>query len=112
MRRKEISEEKLALQARFGDVGGILRGSLLERTTHHSKGCSKCRNGGGHLLWVLSVTYPGGKNRQISLRPEEVASVREALLRYREVKETLEAICELNQQSFLLDREEHKGVPA
>jgi hypothetical protein len=42
----------------------------------------------------------------VSLRPEQVPQVREALDRYRETKETPEAIGELNQFLLRLDREE------
>jgi hypothetical protein len=55
---------------------------------------------------VLNVNYPGAKTRQLSLRPEQVPQVRAALARYRQVKETLEAISELNQQLLRMDRDE------
>ena len=86
----------------------VLRGSLLERTVHHSSGCPKCARGEGHLLWVLNVNYPGAKTRQLSLRSEQVPQVRKDLERYRQVKETLEAISELNQQLLRMDRDESR----
>jgi len=52
----------------------------------------KCARGEGHPLWVLTVGYPGGKTRQVSLRPEQVPQVRKALEHYRDFKQTLEAI--------------------
>jgi len=58
---------------------------------------------------VLNVGYPGGKTRQLSLRPEQVPQVRKALDRYRQVKDTLEAISELNQQLLRLDRNESRA---
>ncbi len=85
------------LLARLPSLGDILRGSLLHRRTFHSHGCSKCARGEGHLQWVLNVNYPGGKNRQISLRRPQLPQVRRWLRNYRQVKKTLEAICELNQ---------------
>jgi hypothetical protein len=58
-------------------TGDILRGSLLTRTIrNHAKGCAKCASGEGHPLAVLTVTYPGARARQFSLRPERVAEVR------------------------------------
>jgi hypothetical protein len=74
----------------------ILRGSLLERTVHHSSGCPKCARGEGHPLWVLTVSYPGGRTRQFSLRRQQVPQVRRWLNRYRKLKDQWEAICELN----------------
>jgi hypothetical protein len=98
--------EKLAVQ--FSSPIGVLRGSLLQRMIHHSSGCQKCARGEGHPLWVLTVGYPGGKNRQVSLRPDQVPQVRKALDQYRDFKQGLEAISELNQFLLRLDREESK----
>jgi hypothetical protein len=109
MTRKQASASRDKLVRRLAGLGDVLRGSLLERTTHHSGGCPKCARGEGHPLWVLNVGYPGGKTRQLSLRPDQVPQVRRALDRYRRVKETLEAISELNQQMLRLDREESKA---
>jgi hypothetical protein len=36
-------------------TGEILRGSLIERTVRHSRGCTICAGGGGHPLWVLTI---------------------------------------------------------
>ena len=91
------------LLARLPSLAGILRGSLLHRSTFHSHGCSKCANGRGHPQWVLNVNYPGGKNRQLTLRRHQLPQVRLWLRNYRQVKKTLEAICELNQLSLRTD---------
>lgn len=96
------------LAATLVPCGDVLRGSLLQRTTFHSSGCPKCARGEGHPQWVLNVTYPGAKTRQLSLRPEQVPQVRQALQQYRHAKETLEAISELNQYLLRLDRDEAK----
>jgi hypothetical protein len=74
----------------------------------HSSGCLKCARGEGHPLWVLTVGYPAGKTRQVSLRPDQVPQVREALQHYRVFKQTLEAISELNQFLLRLDRQASK----
>jgi uncharacterized protein DUF6788 len=88
------------LLARLPSLAEILRGSLLHRTTFHSKGCAKCASGRGHPQWVLNVNYPGGKNRQISLRRDQLPQVRLWLKNYRQLKKILEAICEFNQLSL------------
>src|SRR5260370_34084661 len=88
------------LGAQLTSATGVLRGSLLQRTIHHSSGCLKCARGEGHRLWVLNVGYPGGKTRQVSLHAEQVPQVRKALRHYYDFKQTLEAVSELNQ--FLL----------
>src|SRR6201987_4722497 len=76
--------------------GEVLRGSLLERTIRHAKDCPKCARGEGHRVFVLTVTYPGGRTRQFSVRRERVAEVRRWLSNYQELKEAIEAVCELN----------------
>jgi hypothetical protein len=77
-------------------TGELLRGSLLERTVRHTKDCPKCARGEGHQVFVLTVTYPGHRTRQFSVRRERVAEVRQWLTNYQELKEAIEAICELN----------------
>jgi hypothetical protein len=108
MTREIATRKRDQLAATLVSGGDVLRGSLLERTTFHSSGCPKCARGEGHPQWVLTVTYPGAKTRQLSLRPEQVPQVRQALQRYRQAKETLEAISELNQCLLRLDRDEAK----
>jgi hypothetical protein len=57
-------------------TGELLRGSLLERTVRHKSGCPKCARGEGHQVYVLTVSYAGGRVRQFSVRRERVAEVR------------------------------------
>jgi hypothetical protein len=85
-------------------TGELLRGSLLERTIRHTKGCPKCARGEGHHVFVLTVTYPGGRTRQFSVRRERVAEVRRSLANYQKVKEAIEAICELIHDLLRPDR--------
>jgi hypothetical protein len=108
MTREQAIRKREKFEAQLSSPKGVLRGSLLQRTIHHSSGCLKCARGEGHPLWVLTVGYPGGKNRQVSLRPEQVPQVRKALAHYRRFKRSLEAISELNQFLLRLDREESK----
>lgn len=108
MTRKAALAARDKLVARIANLGEVLRGSLFQRTIHHSSGCPMCARGQGHPLWVLNVGYPGGKTRQLSLRPQQVPQVRQALQNYRQVKEILEAISELNQSLLRLDREQAK----
>ena len=78
--------------------GELLRGSLLERTVRHTKDCPKCARGEGHQVFVLTVTYPGHRTRQFSVRRERVAEVRRWLNNYQELKQAIETICELNHE--------------
>jgi hypothetical protein len=109
MTRKQAIHRRAQLTSRLSRLGDVLRGSLLRRTLRHTSGCPKCARGEGHPLWVLNVNYPGGKTRQLSLRPEQIPQVRQALQHYQQVKKSLEAISELNQYLLRLDRDESKG---
>src|SRR5665213_413367 len=108
MTRESAIRKRDRLAATLSLGADSLRGSLLERTTFHSGGCPKCARGEGHPQWVLNVNYPGAKNRQLSLRPEQAPQVRKALKSYHQAKETLEAISELNQYVLRLDRDGSK----
>src|SRR5260370_41645279 len=112
MTRERATQKRAKLVAKLVHCGEALRGSLLQRTTFHSSGCPKCARGEGHPQWVLNVNYPGAQNRQLSLRAEQVPQVRKALKSYQQAKKTLEAISELNQFLFRLDRDESKERPA
>jgi hypothetical protein len=85
-------------------TGELLRGSLSERTVRHTKDCSKCARGEGHQVFVLTVTYPGGRARQFSVRRERVAEVRRWLSNYQELKGAIEASCELNHDLLRPER--------
>ena len=87
-------------------TGELLRGSLLERIVRHTKDCPKCARGEGHRVFVLTVTYAGGRVRQFSVRRERVAEVRQWLNNYQKLKQAIEGICELNHE--LLRPEPHR----
>jgi hypothetical protein len=103
-----IQEQALRARRKLLDrlplTAEILRGSLLERRVfRHKANCEKCASGEGHLLNVLTVTYPGGRTRQFSLRAELVPQVRQWLENYKNLKEALEEICELNHNLLRAD---------
>src|SRR6202521_3055698 len=76
----------------------ILRGSLLRRRIRHRSGCAVCARGKGHLVWVLTVSYPGGRNKQVSLSAEQKTLVKQWLRNYQKLKAHLERICEFNHK--------------
>ena len=75
MIRERTIQTRQKLVGKLPITGELLRGSLLERTVWHSKGCPKCARGEGHEVFVLTVTYPGQRTRQLSVRRERVAEV-------------------------------------
>ena len=105
MTRKDTLRARQKLLARLPLTGEILRGSLVERAVfRHKANCEKCASGEGHPLAVLTVSYPGGRTRQLSVRPGEVAQVRQWLANYQSLKAAIEEICEINRH--LLRRDE------
>src|SRR5438093_3281070 len=93
------------LPAALPSTPHILRGSLLQRPIRHRSGCAVCARGEGHLISVLTVSYPGGRTKQISLRPEQKPIVEQWLRNYHKIKATLERICELNHPRLLAERD-------
>src|SRR5258708_38971129 len=107
MIRERIIVRRQKLLDRFPVTGEILRGSLLERTIrNHAGGCATCARGEGHPLSVLTVTYPGGRTRQFSLRREQVAQVRRWLSNYQKLKHAIEAIGEVNHALLRPEKDE------
>jgi hypothetical protein len=96
MTHKQAIRARKRLLKRLPSTAEVLRGSLLQRTTRHSSGCPKCARGEGHPQSVLTISYPGGRTRQFSISAEQVPQVRRWLGNYQKLKETIEAICELN----------------
>ena len=98
MKQTKIPDARAKLAAALPSTTEILRGSLLHRRIRHRSGCAVCADGGGHPVWVLTVSYPGGRTKQISLSAEQKVRVQQWLHNYRKLKDTLERICELNLQ--------------
>lgn len=98
MKHKDILDSRERLAQRLPDPRQIVRGTLLRRTIRHSRGCQKCQAGGGHPVWVLTVTYREGRTRQFSIRPEHRVQVQQWVRNYQRLKKGLEAISELNHE--------------
>src|SRR5215510_11252414 len=109
MNRDQALQAREKLVAKLPVTGELLRGSLLERTVRHKSGCPKCARGEGHQVYVLTVSYGGGRVRQFSVRRERVAEVRRWLANYQELKEAIEAICELNHDLLRPEKAAAKG---
>ena len=105
MNREKLARKREQLVAQLPDLTQTVRGSLLQRTIRHRQGCPKCARGEGHPVSVLTISYPGGKNKQISLKSEQLPQVKRWIANYRQLKANLEAISELNHQLLRLDRD-------
>jgi hypothetical protein len=109
MTHSQALRKREALLKRLPSASEIVRGSLLQRITRHSSGCAKCASGEGHALSVLTISYPGGTTRQISLRSDQVVKARQWLKNYHHLKDILESICELNLHLLRPDPAEKTG---
>src|ERR1700674_56440 len=98
MKQETIVNARTKFAAALPSTTEILRGSLLHRRIRHRSGCAVCARGKGHLVWGLTVSYPGGRTKQISLSAEQKPLVQQWLRNYRQLKATLERICELNHK--------------
>jgi len=98
MNQETVIRKRAKLVAALPFTPEILRGSLLHRHIRHRTGCAVCANGKGHPVWVLTISYPGGRTKQFSLRPEQKPLVEEWLSNYQKLKDALESICELNHE--------------
>jgi len=67
MTRGRTLRARQKLVSKLSISGELLRGSLLERVVRHKSGCPKCARDKGHQVFVLTVTYPGGRTRQFSV---------------------------------------------
>lgn len=56
MIRDRALHKREKLLGKLPVTGELLRGSLLERTIRHRKGCPKCARGEGHHVFVLTVS--------------------------------------------------------
>ena len=104
MIRQQTIRARDKLASKLPVTGELLRGSLLERVVRHTKDCPKCARGEGHRVFVLTVSYGSGRTRQFSVRRERVEEVRGWLANYQNLKEKIEAICELNHDLLRPER--------
>jgi hypothetical protein len=104
MIREQTIRARDKLASKLPVTGELLRGSLMERVIRHTKDCPKCARGVGHRVFVLTVSYGSGRTRQFSVRRERVEEVRRWLANYQELKEKIEAICELNHDLLRPER--------
>jgi hypothetical protein len=69
MIREKTLRARQKLVADLPVIGELLsRHPAGEGTVRHTKGCPKCARGEGLAVSVLTVTYPGGRTQQISVR--------------------------------------------
>jgi hypothetical protein len=91
-------------------LGDILRGSLMERYLTCGNPDCKCARGERHgPVWYLSVTLDQAHRVGSTVPAEQLEQVRLWIENYRQVKEHLEKISNINRE--LLRRQKNQGKP-
>lgn len=86
----------------------IMRGSLMERYLTCGNSDCRCARGERHgPVWYLSVTLDQSRRTGATVPAEQVAQVRGWIENYRQVKERLEKISDINRE--LLRRQKQKN---
>lgn len=94
---RELRQRRRQVMRQLADTPEILRGSLLERYLTCGKPGCKCARGERHgPVWYLSVTLKAGQTVGMQMPVEQLELVRGWLENYRQLKQSLETICEIN----------------
>lgn len=92
-RRKETILESLP------DFTAVLRGSFFVRTIRCGKAsCRACRDGKGHRVAYVGVTFPGGRTEQITVPKHMVPVVRRQIANYQRWWRAIERVSEINRK--------------
>ena len=92
-----LRQRRRAVIRQLPDLQEILRGSLLERYVTCGKPGCKCARGERHgPVWYLSVTLKADQTVGMQVPAEQLELVRGWLENYRQLKQSLETICEIN----------------
>ena len=101
--QQRLLQRRRKTVAKLGEVGEVLRASLLERLTQCGKGGCKCMAGQKHgPSYYLTVSYPKGKTRQIYVSKDLKAVAESWIENYHRVWEALEKISEINLELLRL----------
>ena len=88
-----------------------LRGSLLRREIRCGKPTCRCVSGPGHTFLVLSVTFPGGRTRQVTVPAELSGAVELWIHNYRLWWQAIEDVSEINRRLLQLRRMPQPSLP-
>jgi len=105
-----LQQRRQGLAKLLPPVQETLRGSLIERYVTCGNPHCKCARGERHgPVWYLTVTLGPGRTTGAVLSGDQLEGVRRWIGNYRQVKENLEKISEINRE--LLRRQRKKAKP-
>ena len=94
-------------------LGEIMRGSLMERYLTCGNPDCKCARGERHgPVWYLSVTLDQSHRSGCTVPSDQVDQVRRWIENYRQVKENLEKISDINRELMRRQRMQYKKKAA
>ena len=88
----------------------VLRGSFLQREIRCGKPTCRCAEGPGHPIAYVTVTFPGGRTRQVTVPRDLASTVRLWISNYRRWGQAIEEVSAINRR--LLQLREIPSDPA
>jgi hypothetical protein len=105
-----LRHRREGLSKQLPPLGEVLRGSLIERYLTCGNADCKCARGERHgPVWYLSVTLDQSRRTGSTVPPEQVEQVRRWIANYRQIKQRLEKISDINRE--LLRRQKKQNKP-
>lgn len=98
---RALQRQQVQLAGRFPEMGGLIRGTVVERRMRCGKPSCRCQQDpdARHGPYLLLMTTVGrGKTRTMVIPRDQAAWVRAAVRRYRRVEALLESVSETNWQ--------------
>lgn len=94
-----LRHRRRGLVAQMPPLEEVLRGSLVERYLRCGKPNCRCARGRRHgPLWYLTVTLGPGRTTGGVVSAQQLEQVRRGIERYRQVKQRLEQISNINRE--------------
>jgi hypothetical protein len=94
-----LRRRRRGLVAQMPPLEELLRGSLVERYLRCGKPNCRCTRGRRHgPLWYLTVTLGPGRTTGGVVAAPQLEQVRRGIDRYRQVKQRLEQISDINRE--------------
>ena len=101
-----LRQRRQGLARQLPPVTEILRGSLVERYVTCGNPSCKCSKGERHgPVWYLTVTLGRGRTTGGIIAGDQLEQVRNWIENYRQLKDRLEKISEINRELLRRERE-------
>jgi hypothetical protein len=104
-----LRKRRVGLTQVLPPLGEVLRGSLMERYLTCGNPDCKCARGERHgPVWYLSVTLDQSHRSGCTVPGDQVEQVRRWIRNYRQVKENLEKISNINRELMRRQKDQAK----